>query len=116
MNMAYSLVEFPHCSSNSHKCTPGRGRTRERLQGFSGWFEVFTCLCTFQLISTLNPNGGMLLQTVVLRQWRFRLDIRKNFFTKRVIKHRGRLPGDIAGSPSPEVFKRRVDVALRDMV
>ena len=44
------------------------------------------------------------------------MDIRKNFFTKRVIKHRGRLPGDIAGSPSPEVFKRRVDVALRDMV
>jgi len=51
-----------------------------------------------------------------LHQGMFRLDIRKNFFTKTVIKHWNRLPGEVVESPSLEVFRRRVDVALRYMV
>jgi len=51
-----------------------------------------------------------------LRQERLSLDIRKNFFTERVVRHWTRLPREMLESPSLEGFMKRVDVALQDMV
>ena len=47
-----------------------------------------------------------------LRQVTFSLDIRRRFFTQRVVTHWNRLPKEAVDAPSLEAFKARLDVAL----
>ncbi|KFO73419.1 hypothetical protein N303_03263, partial [Cuculus canorus] len=51
-----------------------------------------------------------------LERGRFRLDIRKKFFTIRVVRHWHRLSGEAVAAPSLEVFKARLDGALGSLV
>ncbi|KFV15529.1 hypothetical protein N339_10798, partial [Pterocles gutturalis] len=51
-----------------------------------------------------------------LKEGRFRLDSRKKFFTVRVVRHWNRLPREVVGAPSLEMFKARLDEALSNLV
>ncbi|KFV11929.1 hypothetical protein N340_10668, partial [Tauraco erythrolophus] len=51
-----------------------------------------------------------------LKEGRFRLDIRKTFFTQRVVRYWNRLPREVVDAPSLEVFKARLDEALGNLV
>ncbi|KFV10099.1 hypothetical protein N340_03482, partial [Tauraco erythrolophus] len=51
-----------------------------------------------------------------LKEGRFRLDIRKKFFTQRVVRQWNRLPREVVSAPSLEVFKARLDEALGNLV
>jgi len=51
-----------------------------------------------------------------LRQERFGLDIRREFFTQRMVTHWNMLPKEVVDAPSLEAFKTRLDVALGSLV
>ena len=51
-----------------------------------------------------------------LRQGRFRLEMRRKFFSQRVVRHWNRLPKEAVDAPSLQAFKARLDVALGSLV
>ncbi|KFP48345.1 hypothetical protein N323_12075, partial [Cathartes aura] len=51
-----------------------------------------------------------------LKEGRFRLDVRKKFFTVRVVRHWNRLPREAVDAPSLAVFKARLNGALSKLV
>jgi len=51
-----------------------------------------------------------------LKEGRFRLGIRKKFFTMRVVRRWHRLPRETVDASSLEVFKARLDGALSNLV
>jgi len=51
-----------------------------------------------------------------LKEGRFRLEIRKKFFTVRVVRQWQRLPREAVAAPSLAVLKARLDGALSNLV
>ncbi|KFV17961.1 hypothetical protein N340_04209, partial [Tauraco erythrolophus] len=51
-----------------------------------------------------------------LKEKRFRLDLRKKFFSMRVVRLQNRLTREAVDAPSLEVFKARLDRALSSLI
>jgi len=84
-------------------------------------------IAAFQYLKGVCRKGGGGLFTRVysdrtsgkdykLKEGRFRLAIRKKFFTMRVVKHWTRLLREAVDAPSVEVFKVRSDGTLSNLV
>jgi len=88
---------------------------KRRLRGdLTAAFQYFKGAC--------NKDGNRLFSRACcnrargsgfkLKEGRFRLDIKKKFFTMSVVKHWNRLPREVVDAPSLETFKVRLDGAL----
>jgi len=88
-----------------------RGDLRAAFRSLKGGYRkdgegLFTRACS----NRTSGNGSK------LKGGRFRLHIRKKFFTMRVVKHWHRLPGEAVAAPSLEMLKARLDGALSNLV
>uniref|UniRef100_K7EX05 Reverse transcriptase domain-containing protein n=1 Tax=Pelodiscus sinensis TaxID=13735 RepID=K7EX05_PELSI len=95
--------------------SPQKQRVREDL------------IAAFNLLKGGSKEDGERLFSVVtdgrtrsngLKLWweMSRLDIRKNYFTRRVVKHWNGLPREVVESPSLEVSKSRLDKGLARLI
>ncbi|PKU42861.1 hypothetical protein llap_6835 [Limosa lapponica baueri] len=84
-------------------------------------------IAAFQYLREAYRKGGDILFTkacsdrtrgngIKSEKSRFRLDIKKKFFTMRVVEHWNRLPREVVEAPSLEIFKVRLNEALRSLV
>jgi len=68
------------------------------------------CLVIRECDDTTRING------FTLKKGRFRLDVRKKFFTMGVVRPCNRFPREDVDAPSLEVYKARLDGALSNLV
>jgi len=84
----------------------------------SGWvfFSVECILLKIESGKTCLHSDRTRENGLKMRQGMFALDVRRKFFTQRVVTHWNRLPKEAVDAPSLEAFKARLDVALSSLI
>ena len=77
---------------------------RAAFQYLNGGYNKERDRLVIQVCSNRKRGNGF-----KLKGGRFRLDVRKTFFTVRVVRHRNRLPRDVVDALSLEMLKVRLD-------
>ena len=85
-----------------------------RANLFHGRLE---CLILMLDIRDTKPKRILIIsRSLKLKDGRYRLDIRKECLTVRVVRQWNRLPSVVVDAPSLEVVKKCLEIALRDVV
>lgn len=119
MRLVVSGLERPSARSCTLVTTTPEGTGEVEAQGrlylslqLSEWRLWWGRGRSFLLCNSDRTRGNGLK----LWQGRFRLDIKKNLFSKSVVRHWSRPPREAVKSLSLEVFKKRLNVVLKDTV
>ncbi|KAK4826288.1 LOW QUALITY PROTEIN: hypothetical protein QYF61_007135 [Mycteria americana] len=92
------------------------GKTYEEWLRSLGLFSLEKRRLRGDLVAVYNfLKGGSRGRSADLSLRKFRLDIRKRFFTERVVGHWNRLPREVVTAPNLSEFKERLDSALSHM-
>jgi len=119
-------IEFQECVQKREKLVKGLDKKcYEELLRELRWFSLEKRRLRGDLIALYNYLKGLFSQVtsertkgngLKLQQGTLILDIRKDFFTERVVRQWNRLPRAVLESPSLKLFIERIHIALRDMV
>ncbi|PKU32073.1 hypothetical protein llap_17622 [Limosa lapponica baueri] len=105
------------CALAAQKANSIRGCTKSSVASRSREVILPPLLCAREAPpGVLCPSDRTRGKSFKLKKGRFRLHIRKELFTVRVVRHWKRLPREAVDASSLEVFKTRLDGALSSLV